>query len=56
MSQEFSREELETLNNALNETLNGPAAIDEEEFHARIGTDRSETVLLLEKIGKILDQ
>lgn len=56
MSREFSKEELGTLNNALNEILNGPNAIDGDEFHTRMGTERGEAVLLLEKIGKLLDQ
>ena len=51
---EFSRDELVALNNALNEVLNGPDAIEEWEFHLRMGITMQEGERLLEKIGRLL--
>jgi hypothetical protein len=39
---ELTRDELSWISNALNEVLNGPDAIDEWEFHMRIGGSREE--------------
>ena len=36
-SEFFCRNEILIINNALNEVLNGPDAIDSHEFHSRIG-------------------
>jgi hypothetical protein len=52
MNMEFSERELLIINNALNEVLNGPDAIEEWEFGARIGTTREEARRLLDEIGK----
>lgn len=48
---DFSRDELLWINNALNEVLNGPEAIDEWEFHARMGGDRDQVNALLRKVN-----
>lgn len=42
MTVEFSRDELRALNNALNEVLHGPDAIEEWEFGTRMGVTREE--------------
>ncbi len=47
----ISQDELGTLNNALNEILHGPDAIEEWEFHARVGATRDEARSLLDQIG-----
>ena len=39
------------LVNALNEILHGPDAIEEWEFHSRIGVDRAEALGLLRRIS-----
>jgi hypothetical protein len=44
---EFTREELEIVNNALNWVLNGPNAIEEWEFHTGIGVERADALRLL---------
>ncbi|MCW0314796.1 hypothetical protein [Pantoea ananatis] len=49
----ITEEELLILNSALNEICNG---IDIAEFETRIGSERSEVIALLSKIGNILDQ
>lgn len=51
---EFSREELVAINNALNEILHGPDAIEEWEFHARMGITKDEGERLLRKINRLL--
>jgi hypothetical protein len=48
---EFSRDELAWINNALNEVLHGPQAIDEWEFHARMGGTRDDVQALLRKVN-----
>ena len=48
---DFTRDELVWLNNALNEVLNGPTAIEDWEFHARMGGTRDEVVALLRKVN-----
>ena len=53
LSTVFSKDELLILNNALNEVLNGPAAIGDWEFHTRMGVTRSEATQLLEKVSKL---
>ena len=47
---ELSRSESEVLNNALNEVLHGPDAIDEWEFQTRIGVTRTEAEALLQRL------
>jgi hypothetical protein len=51
---ELSREELVIINNALNEVLHGPDAIEEWEFHTRMGVTKDEGERLLVKIGRLL--
>lgn len=46
----FSREELVWINNALAEVLGGPEAIEDWEFHTRIGGERDEVRALLQKV------
>ena len=48
------RDEVITLNNALNEILNGPDAIDEWEFHTRVGATQAEATALLDAIARLL--
>jgi hypothetical protein len=48
---DFSRDELLWINNALNEVLGGPQAIEEWEFHTRIGGDRDEVRALLARVN-----
>jgi hypothetical protein len=42
------------INNALNEVINGPSAIDESEFPLRIGATIVETKELLSRVEKAL--
>lgn len=51
----LQRGELATLNNALNEILNGPDAIPEWEFHTRVGSQRSDALELLRAIHDALE-
>lgn len=51
----FNTEELVVLNNALNEILNGPAAIEAWEFQTRTGVERSHAEALLSRIGKLIE-
>jgi hypothetical protein len=48
---DFSRDELLWINNALNEVLNGPEAIEKWEFQARIGGDRDQVGGLFRKVN-----
>jgi hypothetical protein len=48
---ELSAEDLLVLKAALNEVLNGPTAIDEWEFHTRVGTDREAAKALLRRLS-----
>lgn len=48
---DFTREELAWINNALNEVLHGPEAIEEWEFQTRMGATREEVAALLERIN-----
>ncbi len=50
----LSEGELMTLSNALNEVCHGPDAIEDWEFHSRIGATKAETQQLLSRIGDIL--
>jgi hypothetical protein len=47
---ELTRDELIWINNALNEVLNGPDAIDEWEFLTRMGGSRDEISSLLSRL------
>lgn len=48
---DFTRDELLWVNNALNEVLGGPQAIDEWEFHSRMGGTGDEVRALLRKVN-----
>jgi hypothetical protein len=50
-----SRDEVNTLNNALNEILNGPDAIDEREFTTRVGVTQSEAEALRRALHELRD-
>ena len=50
-SELFNIEELQIINNALNEILNGPEAIDIEEFFTRIGATTEDAEKLLRKVN-----
>jgi hypothetical protein len=47
---ELTRDELIWINNALNEVLNGPDAINEREFSTRMGGGRDEIKSLLSRL------
>jgi hypothetical protein len=47
---ELTEHELTILSNAINEVCNGPEAIDDWEFGARIGASRQEAEALLEAL------
>jgi hypothetical protein len=51
---ELDRSELTALNNALNEVMHGPDAIDEREFFTRIGMDGADGRHLLHQLGDAL--
>lgn len=51
---ELTRNELLTLNQALNEICDGPDAIEPWEFHARMGVKRDEATALLAEFGSVL--
>jgi hypothetical protein len=48
---DFTRDELLWINNALAEVLGGPEAIEEWEFHTRIGGDRDDVRALHQKVN-----
>lgn len=47
--------ELVLINNALNEVLNGPAAIGTQEFQTRTGATVSEAEALLSRLARLID-
>lgn len=47
---DFTRDEMVWMNNALNEVIGGPEAIEDWEFHSRIGGNRDEVRALLRRI------
>jgi hypothetical protein len=47
---DWTRSELATLAQALNEVLNGPEAIEDWEFQTRVGVDRDEAKRLLHRL------
>ena len=51
----LGRDEVITLNNALNEILNGPEAIEDWEFQTRVGVSRDDAKDLLSALHKLLD-
>ena len=50
LSMDFRRDELVWINNALAEVIGGPDAIEDWEFHTRIGGDRDEVRALLQRV------
>ena len=52
---EFSGAELVWINNALAEVRGGPGAIEDREFHTRIGGERNEVRALLKKVHDEVD-
>lgn len=48
---DFTREELLWINNALNEVLSGPEAIEEWEFHTRMGGDKDQVRALHQRVN-----
>jgi hypothetical protein len=48
-------DDLLLINNALNEIINGPAAIAQHEFQTRTGATIAEAALLLSRIGRAID-
>jgi hypothetical protein len=52
----LSEEDLVLLNNALNEILHGPGAIDEVEFHTRTGANKSSAVALLARLSNAISK
>jgi hypothetical protein len=50
----LTRDDLRVLNNALNEVLHGPEAIEGWEFETRVGVHRGEAEDLLKSIAKAL--
>lgn len=52
----FSLDELETLSNILNEVMNGPEAIDDNEFHSRLGVTKQDAEKLAKKIREYFDR
>ena len=51
---DLTRSDLVLINNALNEVLHGPDAIDEAEFHTRIGATRAEAERLLDEVSRAI--
>ena len=49
---EFSKDELESINNSLNEVCNG---IDVPEFSTRMGATKAEVLDLLHRVSEALD-
>jgi hypothetical protein len=49
---EFSKDELESINNSLNEVCNG---IDVPEFSTRMGATKAEVLELLRRVSEALD-
>lgn len=52
----LSPEETVAINNALNELLHGPDAIDASEFQTRVGVSRNEALQLLDKFARLLSE
>ncbi len=55
MKQKLRKNDLITINNALNEILHGPDSIEEWEFQTRVGITKEEARKTLLKIKKLLD-
>ena len=52
----LQRDELLAVNNALNEVLNGPDAIEDREFHTRMGVEPAEARALLKAVGAAFER
>lgn len=52
----LSRDDLGLINNALNEILHGPEAIEDWEFSTRVGASRAEAADLLRRVGDAYTQ
>jgi hypothetical protein len=52
----LQRDELLAVNNALNEVLNGPDAIEDSEFHTRMGLEPAEARALLKAVGAAFER
>jgi hypothetical protein len=52
----LSAEDVRIAHQALNEILHGPDAIEDWEFHSRIGVDRAQAIAVLGKLEKIYDE
>jgi hypothetical protein len=50
---EITADEINTLQNALNEILQGPEAIEEWEFQTRVGVTREEARELLDALARL---
>jgi hypothetical protein len=50
----FTKDEYLIINNALNEILSGPEAIEMDEFHTRIGANFEDAEALLFKVSHLL--
>jgi len=50
----FTKDEYLIINNALNEVLSGPEAIEIDEFHTRIGANFEDAEALLFKVSDLL--
>jgi hypothetical protein len=53
---ELGRDELLWISNALNEVLHGPEAIEEWEFHSRMGGEKLEVEALFTKVSDRMDE
>ncbi|OGL24542.1 hypothetical protein A3A68_01060 [Candidatus Saccharibacteria bacterium RIFCSPLOWO2_01_FULL_48_13] len=52
---DLTKDEILLFNNSVNEILNGPSAIDDKEFHARIGLNRDEAEKILKQVGELIE-
>jgi len=52
---ELTLAELVLINNALNEIINGPSAIDPRDFELRTGVELEEAKKLLDRIGRAVE-
>ena len=52
----LSKDELVLFNNAVNEVLNGPDAIDDKEFQTRLGVNRPFAKDTLARISDLLEK
>lgn len=50
---ELTHDEVRILSQALNEVCHGPEAIEDREFHTRIGAQRNEAKELLDELASV---